>query len=324
MQNTSREFWHGVLAEGGFTSIPRWTVRPATGTGEYRETLGDDLAAAVRDLAADLDKQAVVDTETAARIAGYHVSALAGLVADPDAEHGRHSLLADDELAYQLDGLAGPTVPLPPYRLHELFERRVALHPDAPAAVHGADWLSYAELNARANRIARALLANGLGREDVVAVACERNLDWMAAVLGILKAGGAYLPIEPHFPADRIATTLGRAGCRLVLTEPESTSTLDPALTTLPETGRLYVSDCWSADLPTHDLGVPVAVAAAWAGVLGTAYDRTGRLDHFFDRGGTSLSAVKLAIALNRAVSLKDITRTPVLADLAAKIDAAA
>jgi surfactin synthase thioesterase subunit len=62
-------------------------------------------------------------------------------------------------------------------------------------------------------------------------------------------------------------------------------------------------------------------VAAAWAQVLGVSADQVGRGDHFFDRGGTSLSAVKLAIALDRAVSLKDLTRHPVLADLAAVID---
>ena len=62
-------------------------------------------------------------------------------------------------------------------------------------------------------------------------------------------------------------------------------------------------------------------LAAAWATVLGIPRDQIGRHDHFFDRGGTSLSAVKLAIALDRAVSLKDITRHPVLADLAALID---
>ena len=56
----------------------------------------------------------------------------------------------------------------------------------------------------------------------------------MAAVLAVFKAGGAYLPIEPHFPADRIATTLSRAGCRLVLTEAGSTATLDQALDRCP------------------------------------------------------------------------------------------
>ena len=73
-----------------------------------------------------------------------------------------------------------------------------------------------------------------MGAEGVVAVVTERNLDWLAAVLAIFKAGGVYLPIEPHFPADRIAAMLSRAGCRLVLTEPGSTTTLDQALKSLP------------------------------------------------------------------------------------------
>ena len=62
-------------------------------------------------------------------------------------------------------------------------------------------------------------------------------------------------------------------------------------------------------------------IAAAWAAVLGVPADRVGRQDHFFDSGGTSLSAVKLAIALDRRVSLREITRFPVLADLAKSID---
>ena len=110
----------------------------------------------------------------------------------------------------------------------------MAAHPDAVAAVHGDRQWTYRELNARANRLGRALLARGLRREGVVAVVTERNLDWMAAVLAVFKAGGVYLPIEPHFPADRIATTLSRAECRLVLTEPGSTTTLDQALDSLP------------------------------------------------------------------------------------------
>src|SRR5438045_8509287 len=77
---------------------------------------------------------------------------------------------------------------------------------------------------------ARSLLARGLSREGVAVFVTERNLDWMAAVLAIFKAGGAYLPIEPHFPADRIARTLSRAGCQLVLTERGSTAMLNQAI----------------------------------------------------------------------------------------------
>ena len=75
--------------------------------------------------------------DCAARIAGYHLTALALIAADPDAEHGRQSLLSAEELHFQLEGLAGPRRELPDRRFHELFEQRVAAHPDAVAAVHG-------------------------------------------------------------------------------------------------------------------------------------------------------------------------------------------
>jgi len=178
-------------------------------------------------------KTDVLDAESAARIAGYHLTALALIATDPDAEHARQTLLSAEELRFQLDGLAGPRRKLPDCRVHELFEERVRAHPDAIAAVLGDRQLTYRELNARANQVARALLARGLSREGVVGVVTERNLDWMTAVLAIFKSGGAYLPIEPHFPADRIARTLSRAGCRLVLTERGSTAMLDEALDSL-------------------------------------------------------------------------------------------
>src|SRR6266702_8396200 len=178
-------------------------------------------------------KTDVLDADCAARIAGYHLTALAFIAADPDAGHARQTLLSAEELRFQLDGLAGPRRKLPDRRVHELFEERVRAQPDAIAAVHGDRQWSYRQLNGRANQLARALLARELRREGVVAVVTERNLDWMAAVLAIFKAGGAYLPIEPHFPVDRIARTLSRAGCRLVLTERGSTAMLYQAVESL-------------------------------------------------------------------------------------------
>jgi len=199
-----------------------------------------------------------LDADAAARIAGYHLTALALIVADPEAEHGRQSLLSPGELGFQLDGLAGPHRERPDRRMHELFEERVRVHPEAIAATCGGRQWTYAELNARANRLARALLARGLGREDVVAVVTERNLDWMAAVLAIFKAGGVYLPIEPHFPADRIARTLTRAGCELVLTEPGSTATLGSALEGMPGVSTLFAEAAYAEDHAGTDLGIEV------------------------------------------------------------------
>jgi amino acid adenylation domain-containing protein len=199
-----------------------------------------------------------VDGDYAARLAGYHLAALRAATAGPDADPRRGSLVPPEEVRFQVEGLAGPRRELPDRRVHELIEQQAAAHPDAVAAVLGQERLTYAELNARANRLARALLARGLGPEDVVAVVTERNLDWLAAVLAVFKAGGAYLPIEPHFPAGRIATTLRRAACRLVLSETGSTTTLDEALGRLPGTERLLVDEAAAEGHPDGDLGIPV------------------------------------------------------------------
>src|SRR5918992_1958563 len=196
----------------------------------------------------------VLDSDAAARIAGYHLTALARIAADPDAEHARESLLSAGELHFQLEGLAGPRRELPDLRFHELFEQRAAAHPDAVAAVHGDRQLTYRELNERANRLARALLARGLTREGVVAVVTERNLNWMAGVLAIFKAGGVYLPIEPHFPSERIRTMLVRSGCEVVLRQRGGYATLDRALDVLPNVRTLGFDDPDVRELAEADL----------------------------------------------------------------------
>ncbi|GAA1271573.1 amino acid adenylation domain-containing protein [Pseudonocardia aurantiaca] len=200
----------------------------------------------------------VLDGDAAARIAGYHLAALASITADPDAEHRRQSLLSAEELHVQLEGLDGPRRELPDLRVHELFEQRVAMHPDAVAAVHGDQQWTYRELNSRANRLGRALLARGLRREAVVTVVTERNLDWMASVLAIWKAGLTYLPLEPHFPPGRIGTAICRAESPLVLTERASTTTLDQALGTLSGVETLYVDTAYAEGHADGDLGVDV------------------------------------------------------------------
>ncbi|WP_406634333.1 non-ribosomal peptide synthetase [Amycolatopsis sp. WGS_07] len=200
----------------------------------------------------------MLDSESAGRILGYHLSALTLIRTDVSAPHRESTLLSAAELKLQLEGLAGPHVELPDLRCHELFQRSVARHPDAVAAVHGDRQWTYRELNGRANRLARALIARGLRREDVVAVVTERNLDWMAAVLAVFKAGGVYLPIEPHFPTDRIATTLRRAGCELVLTEMGSTTTLRKAVELQPGVRTLFVDAAYEEDHSEDDLDIAV------------------------------------------------------------------
>ncbi|WP_407555261.1 amino acid adenylation domain-containing protein [Streptomyces sp. Pv4-95] len=233
----------------------------------------------------------VLDAESAARISGYYLSALTRITVNPDAEHGRQTLLSTDELRFQLEGLAGPRRELPDRRFHELFEQRVRANPDAIAAVHADRRWTYRELNARANRLAHSLLARGLRREDVVAVVTERNLEWMAAVIAVFKAGGVYLPIEPHFPPGRIATMLSRADCRLVLTEPGSTTALDQALGSASGIRALFIDAVCEETAADGDPGLDVApdqlayvyfTSGSTGEPKGAMCEHAGMLNHLF------------------------------------------
>jgi nonribosomal peptide synthetase DhbF len=112
----------------------------------------------------------------------------------------------------------GSTRPVPSATLPELFQAQVRRTPDATAVVHGTQVLSYAELNARANRLARYLVSLGAGPGRLVAVAMPRSLDLMVTVFAVLKSGAAYLPVDPGYPADRIAFMLADARPVAVLT----------------------------------------------------------------------------------------------------------
>ncbi|GAA4811276.1 amino acid adenylation domain-containing protein [Streptomyces ziwulingensis] len=134
-------------------------------------------------------------------------------------------VLTADEPA-RLEALAdGGPGELPDACLHELFERQVRRAPDAVAVREagpdgpGAE-LTYAELDARADRIARALTARGVGPETRVAVHLHRSADLVAALLGVGKAGGAYVPLDPAFPLARLRHLVADSGAAVVLTEP--------------------------------------------------------------------------------------------------------
>jgi nonribosomal peptide synthetase DhbF len=92
--------------------------------------------------------------------------------------------------------------------LPDLFEQRVRQAPGSVAVIAPDATVTYAELNARANRLARLLVARGVGPESVVALAVPRSVDMIVAVWAVLKAGAAYLPLDPRYPAERIAFLL--------------------------------------------------------------------------------------------------------------------
>ncbi|OKI91895.1 hypothetical protein AMK19_33735, partial [Kitasatospora sp. CB01950] len=165
--------------------------------------------------AADLFDQASVE-----RIAERWVRVLEALAADPRLRLSAVDVLAESErgrLLTEWAGTAGAAADASA-TLPELFAAQVARTPQAVAVVFGDTELTYAELDVRAERVARRLIGRGVGPDTVVAVVLERGIDLVVALLAVLKAGGAYLPIDPESPAERIAFTLADAGAVAVLT----------------------------------------------------------------------------------------------------------
>lgn len=103
--------------------------------------------------------------------------------------------------------------------IHELFEQQAALSPDAIAVVHASGRLTYQELNARANRIARHLRTLGVVPDARVAIYMGRSLDMVVALLATLKAGAAYVPLDPIYPPERLAAMVEDGSPVVMLTE---------------------------------------------------------------------------------------------------------
>ena len=128
-------------------------------------------------------------------------------------------VLGGDERAQVVAGWNDTAAVVPGGTLPELFEAQAALTPDAVAVACGGAMVSYAELDAAADRLARRLVAAGAGPERLVAVVLDRSAELVVALLAVLKAGAAYLPVDPGYPAERIAFMLADAGPGCVLAD---------------------------------------------------------------------------------------------------------
>jgi len=165
----------------------------------------------------------------AARVQALHrafAACIEAFIDDADARLGTVSIATQDELAqlarFNATTRVWPDVEQMP--LHRQFERHAALTPDAIALDFiGADakrvQISYGELDARANRVASALQAADVRTDSVVALCMERSVEMVVALFGVLKAGAAYLPVDPDYPAERIAYLLDDAKPAAVLTQ---------------------------------------------------------------------------------------------------------
>ncbi|HEX9935526.1 MAG TPA: amino acid adenylation domain-containing protein, partial [Longimicrobium sp.] len=159
------------------------------------------------------------DAATAERIAARLGVLLEAAVADPDCRLSRLPLLTEGErerlAAWSGAGEAFPVAGA----LHARFEARAAARPEALAVTCEGETLTYGELNARANRLARRLRALGVAPESRVGLCAERSLDLVAGILAIVKAGAAYVPLDPAYPPERLAYMAEDSGIRVLLAQ---------------------------------------------------------------------------------------------------------
>ncbi|MET0397259.1 MAG: amino acid adenylation domain-containing protein [Longimicrobiaceae bacterium] len=159
----------------------------------------------------------VYEPATVARMARHLAAVLAGLAAGPDCPVSRVPLAGEDELREVRAWSGAALHAADPIPVHRLVERRARESPDAPAVLEQGRTTTYAELDARAARVARALREAGVRPETRVGVCVEPSADLLAALLGVLRAGGVFVPLDPAYPAKRLRWMLEDAAVRVVV-----------------------------------------------------------------------------------------------------------
>ena len=170
------------------------------------------------------------DRETVGRWLGHYETLLVGMADDPDRTVSALPLL-DDAERHRLVWEWNDTRAEYPRdrRVHRLIEEQAGRTPDAEAVVFGDRRLSYAELDAAANRLVRHLRALGAGPGTRAGVCLDRSPEMLVGLLAILKAGAAYVPLDPSYPGERIEAVLRDAGPALLLTQDDVASRLGPS-----------------------------------------------------------------------------------------------
>ena len=201
---------------------------PALDTAKFDLTFA--LAEEDGGLRGDLEySRDLFDAATARRMAAHLSNLLAGAAADPAVRLSDLPLLSAPERRELLVEWNRTRAAYPRERsLHGLFAERARETPDAVAVIAAGETITYGEVEARAEALARRLRAAGVGPETLVALAVERSLAMVVAALAILKAGGAYVPLDPSHPSERLAFLLADTAAPVLLTQ-ESLAAALPA-----------------------------------------------------------------------------------------------
>ncbi len=221
---------------------------------------GDRLAGAM-EYAADL-----FDASTVLRMAEHFRNLAAGIAAGPDRPLPDIPMLGEAERRRIVEEWNATEASFPrDLCVHQAFEAQAARTPHAVALVFRGEELSYAELDRRADRLARALRLRGVGPEARVGVCVERSAGMVVALLGVLKAGGAYVPLDPSYPRERLAHMAADSGLHVAVVRERHRALLPDGVECVAPDGT-PVS-------PEHDAVLPSPLVGEGSGVGGVSPD---------------------------------------------------
>ncbi|MEV4138617.1 amino acid adenylation domain-containing protein [Dactylosporangium sp. NPDC049742] len=232
------------------------------------------------------------DAGTVVGIARRWVRTLEAVLAEPSTRISGVDVLAAGERQQVLVEWNDTAVGVPVATVPQLLDAQAARTPDAPAVLGDGVELTYAELHARADRLAWLLTGRGVGPESVVAVCLDRGADLIVALLAVWKAGGAYLPIDPELPAERIAFMTADAGAQLVLTSAHRAAVPaplpvmvvdDPAVIETPAAapvrGELRASNAAYVIYTSGSTGTPKGVVVTHGGAVNLVATRAQQFE---------------------------------------------
>ncbi|OIN52091.1 non-ribosomal peptide synthase/polyketide synthase [Pseudomonas costantinii] len=222
-------FNHASEGRAEVKSLPGLNLEQLTwesGTAQFDLSLDtfeyDDGLSAALSYATDLFEPATI-----VRLGEHWLNLLRAIVANPTQRIAQLPMLDSVQRRVIVDDWNHTFADYPNHQpVHRLIEAQVEREPDAVALVFEGQSLTYAQLNARANRLAHALIERGVGPDVLVGISVHRSLDMVIGLLAILKAGGAYVPLDPEYPAERLAYMIDDSAIDWLLTQQALVATL--------------------------------------------------------------------------------------------------
>ncbi|HEY6927934.1 MAG TPA: amino acid adenylation domain-containing protein, partial [Steroidobacteraceae bacterium] len=199
------------------------------------------------------------DAQTLERWVGHFRTVLESMVQDAARLTGTITLLDAPERERLITGFNETGVEYRRDRFaHELVEEQAGAAPDAIAVVYEGLYLSYSELNRRANQLARYLVRQGIGPDQLVALCVERGLEMIVGLLGVMKAGGAYVPLDPSYPRERLQFMFEDAAPRVTLTQEKLRKELAPGMGRIVSLDGQWdeIAEQGSDNLPSAGIGL--------------------------------------------------------------------